>query len=269
MTGPRWTLQGARALVVGGTRGIGRATADELLALGAQVLVVGRDEQGIDNTRAEWARHGALGEAVAADVATAEGRKVLAYAVGTRWSGLDILVNNVGLGLRKPFVEHTDDDLASLVDLNFMATVKVSRDLFSLLRQGTNAAVVNVGSCVRAGDRQADGRQSVLPQLRARAGRGRHRHRRPASRGGGDDRTHQRPVSTRNEKRKALVALLQELRGHLQSTADAEEANGPAIIESAGVALRNTPTRRAGVFAANPGRVSGVATVVSGDGAGG
>jgi hypothetical protein len=70
-------------------------------------------------------------------------------------------------------------------------------------------------------------------------------------------------ASTRNEKRKALVALLQELRGHIQSTADAEEANGPSIIESAGVALRKTPTRRARVFAAKPGRVSGVATVVA------
>jgi hypothetical protein len=61
-------------------------------------------------------------------------------------------------------------------------------------------------------------------------------------------------ASTRNEKRKALVALLQELRSHIQSTADAEEANGPAIIESAGVALRKTATRRARVFAAKPGR---------------
>jgi hypothetical protein len=70
-------------------------------------------------------------------------------------------------------------------------------------------------------------------------------------------------ASTRNEKRKTLVALLQALRGHIQSTADAQEANSQAIIESAGVALRKTPTRRARVFAAKPGRVSGVATVVA------
>jgi hypothetical protein len=70
-------------------------------------------------------------------------------------------------------------------------------------------------------------------------------------------------VSTRNEKRKALIALLQELRAHIQSTADADESNGPSIIESAGVALRKTPTRRARVFAAKPGLISGVATVVA------
>ncbi len=70
-------------------------------------------------------------------------------------------------------------------------------------------------------------------------------------------------VSVRNEKRKALVMLLQQLRGYIQSIADADEANGPAIIESAGVALRKKATRPARVFAAKPGRTSGVATVLA------
>jgi hypothetical protein len=70
-------------------------------------------------------------------------------------------------------------------------------------------------------------------------------------------------AAARNEKRKALVALLESLRAHIQSTADADEPNGPALIESAGVAVRKAPTRRARVFAAKPGRISGVATVVA------
>ena len=61
-------------------------------------------------------------------------------------------------------------------------------------------------------------------------------------------------VATRNDKRAALVALLQQLRGYIQATADADAANGAAIIESAGVAVRKTPTRHARVFAAKPGR---------------
>ena len=69
--------------------------------------------------------------------------------------------------------------------------------------------------------------------------------------------------AARNDKRKGVVALLQQLRGYIQTIADVDEANGPAIIESAGVAVRKTATRRARVFAAKPGRVSGVATVVA------
>jgi hypothetical protein len=70
-------------------------------------------------------------------------------------------------------------------------------------------------------------------------------------------------VAARNDKRKALVAILQQLRSYIQSVADADEGNGPAIIESAGVAVRKRVTRKARVFAAKPGRISGAATVLA------
>jgi hypothetical protein len=68
-------------------------------------------------------------------------------------------------------------------------------------------------------------------------------------------------AAARNDKRKALVAVLQQLRSYIQSVADANEGNGPAIIESAGVAVRKQATRKPRVFAAKPGRTSGVANV--------
>lgn len=70
-------------------------------------------------------------------------------------------------------------------------------------------------------------------------------------------------VATRNEKRTALVAVLQQLRAYIQSVADANPANAASIIESAGVAQRKTTTHAARVFAAKPGTVSGVAKVVA------
>jgi hypothetical protein len=70
-------------------------------------------------------------------------------------------------------------------------------------------------------------------------------------------------IATRNEKRTALVSLLQQTRAHIQATADADTSNAASIIESAGVAVRKTPTRRARAFVAKPGPVSGAATVVA------
>jgi hypothetical protein len=70
-------------------------------------------------------------------------------------------------------------------------------------------------------------------------------------------------AAARNEKRKALVALLEQVRAYIQLTADAGEGNGPSIIESAGVAVRKTATRHARIFAAKPGRISGVAMIVA------
>ena len=70
-------------------------------------------------------------------------------------------------------------------------------------------------------------------------------------------------AAARNAKRTAMVALLQQLRAYIQTTADANAPNAAAIIQSAGVEVRKTPTRTARVFAAKQGTDSGVATVVA------
>jgi hypothetical protein len=70
-------------------------------------------------------------------------------------------------------------------------------------------------------------------------------------------------VATRNDKRAALIVLLKQLRGYIQTVADASTEDGAAVIESAGVAVRKTPTHRARVFAAKLGAVSGTAKVIA------
>jgi hypothetical protein len=70
-------------------------------------------------------------------------------------------------------------------------------------------------------------------------------------------------ATTRNDKRAALLLLLHELRGYIEVTANASADQGAAIIESAGVAVRKTPTRRARAFVAKLGPVSGTAKVVA------
>jgi hypothetical protein len=70
-------------------------------------------------------------------------------------------------------------------------------------------------------------------------------------------------VVARNEKRTALVGVLQQLRAHIQAIADADPTNAASIIESTGVAVRKTPTRHARAFTVKAGPVSGVAKVVA------
>lgn len=141
-----WTLQGKRAVVTGGTKGIGRATAETFLDLGASVLVVAREPGAVEAARREWKDSGRDGEAIVGDVTTGEGRAALVREATTRWGAVDIVVNNVGSGLRKPFVEYTDADVDMLVSRNFTSAVGVSRALFELLTRGADSAVVNVGS---------------------------------------------------------------------------------------------------------------------------
>jgi hypothetical protein len=70
-------------------------------------------------------------------------------------------------------------------------------------------------------------------------------------------------VATRNEKRIALVQLLQQLRTGIQTVADANPESAPSIIQSAGIAVRKTPVRAKRAFAAKPGNVSGTVKVVT------
>jgi len=70
-------------------------------------------------------------------------------------------------------------------------------------------------------------------------------------------------VTTRNEKKAALVALLRQLRGNVQAAADASPDNGGTIIESAGIALRKAQARPSRVFAATPSGLTGSVKLVA------
>jgi hypothetical protein len=70
-------------------------------------------------------------------------------------------------------------------------------------------------------------------------------------------------VTTRNEKRTTLVALLLQLKAYVQAVADANVENGASIIQSAGLGVRKTTARKPRVFDALPGAVSGTVTLVA------
>src|SRR5690242_7737070 len=124
----RWTLADARALVTGGTRGIGLAVVLELLELGAEVLTPARTLDTLD-PRLIAARDGGRLRLVAADLATPDGRASLVDAIPADWTTLDILVNNVGTNVRKPSLAITEAEYRRVVDTNMTAAWDLSRTL--------------------------------------------------------------------------------------------------------------------------------------------
>jgi Tropinone reductase 1 len=133
-----WRLDGRTALVTGGTRGIGRAIAEELVGLGARVLLVARNPAGVDEAVA------ALGiEAIAADVTSAADRaRIVAFVDGP----LHVLVHNAGGNVRSPLVGYDDATIERMITLNLTAPILLSRDLHPRLRAATDASVIHVGS---------------------------------------------------------------------------------------------------------------------------
>ena len=135
-----WQLRDKLALVTGGTRGIGLAIAEQLLELGARVIVVARDRAGVDAT---VERLGVSG--VAADVTTPDGRAAIVAAVREH-AALHVLVHNAGTNVRAPLVAYDDATIERLLALNLMAPLLLSRDLHPLLRAAHGASVIHVGS---------------------------------------------------------------------------------------------------------------------------
>jgi NAD(P)-dependent dehydrogenase (short-subunit alcohol dehydrogenase family) len=120
-------LKGKRALVTGGTLGIGKAIARELLAAGASVIVSGRSQERIAKAISDFAGKSSV-SGVACDLATASGATDLARYVAQS-GGIDILVNNVGTFETKPFFELADSDWQSMFDINVMSGVRLTRAL--------------------------------------------------------------------------------------------------------------------------------------------
>ena len=137
-------LNGKRALVTGSTSGIGFATARELAAEGAHVILNGRDPARLGSAvaRIQAELPGAVVRGVAADLSTAAGCQQLLDAAGE----LDILVNNLGIFEPKPFESIGDDDWLRFFEVNVMSGVRLSRHHLPLMKARNWGRIVFISS---------------------------------------------------------------------------------------------------------------------------
>ena len=149
----RWRLDGQLALVTGGSAGIGRAIARELLGFGATVLVVARDAAGLENARDELADEVAASggdpdiRGFVADVADDEQRReILDWVADQGEGGLNILVNNAGGNLTRPATEYGEDEWREIFEVNLFSAFELCRLAHPLLTRHAASSIVNVGS---------------------------------------------------------------------------------------------------------------------------
>jgi len=139
-------LGGRRAVVTGGGRGIGRATALRLAALGADVAVVARTRSEVEHSAAEVRARGVRGHAVCADLTTfAACRGALAEAERAL-GGLEVLVNNVGWTLTGAFLDEDEAYWRRVVDANLWSTVFCTRVALEWMTAHGGGTIVNVAS---------------------------------------------------------------------------------------------------------------------------
>ena len=134
------TLSGKTALVTGASRGMGRASALALAAAGAQVLVhYGRGAKEADGVVAEIRKAGGRADAIATDLAAADGPHKLAEQarsiIGAR---LDILVANAGISKSATIEDTTVDDFDKLFAVNVRAPFFLVQQLLPILSKGSS-----------------------------------------------------------------------------------------------------------------------------------
>lgn len=146
-----WTLHGKKALITGGTKGIGLATTQEFLALGAEVLVIARDTSGLK----EKIKNTSHLSTLEGDITDSSFRAATIQKISDSWGRLDVLVNNVGTNVRKKFIEYSEQEYRQLFEINLFSLTEITRLAFPLLKKAGNASVINVASVAGSTDVQS------------------------------------------------------------------------------------------------------------------
>lgn len=140
-------LDGKRALVTGATSGLGRAFAGMLGRAGASVALAGRRIEPGRAIAAELAAGGVRAHAIAMDVTDRASVDAGVAAAADALGGLDVLVNNAGVALTKPFLDLDDADWDGVLDVNLDGAFRVARAAARIMRDGgRGGSIVNIAS---------------------------------------------------------------------------------------------------------------------------
>jgi tropinone reductase I len=143
--GERWSLEGKKALVTGGTRGIGRAIVREFASLGCEVFFVSRGP-GETGKIAGESGAGDIVTSMQADISSSTDRQKILEAVSGKWPHLDILVNNAGMNIRKPTTEYTEEEYHMIMDTNLHGMWELCRLFHPLLSGSPQGNIINISS---------------------------------------------------------------------------------------------------------------------------
>jgi short-subunit dehydrogenase len=144
--GQRRSIAGSRMVITGASQGIGRALAEEAARGGARVLAAARSDELLRELADRVRAAGGALETVHADVTSAEDRQRMVEAAREHLGGVDVLVNNAGIGATGHFAEVSPERLRKIMEVNFFGLTETTRVFLPLLRQGNRPAILNISS---------------------------------------------------------------------------------------------------------------------------
>lgn len=140
-------LSGKVAVVTGGTRGIGRSVAERLLGEGASVAICGRSRESVEEAVSrmrQTAGDRIAGEA--ADVSRFENVSNFFRSVDARFGGVDILINNAGVGIFRKLAELSPEEWHRVIDLNLNGPYYCSYEAMRRFKARGGGYIINISS---------------------------------------------------------------------------------------------------------------------------
>jgi 2-deoxy-D-gluconate 3-dehydrogenase len=146
MTSGPFDLKGRVAIVTGGNGGIGLGITRGLADAGADIAVVGRNEDKSNIAAADLRARGVKAIAVTTDVTDQTAVAEMAARVARDLGRIDILVNNAGINIRKPPHILELDEWSSVIDTNLTSAFLCSKAVHPVMKAGGRGKIINIGS---------------------------------------------------------------------------------------------------------------------------
>lgn len=135
---------GKIAIVTGGGSGIGFAIAEKFVANNIKTIIVGRDQQKLNDAKNKL---GELSNTIQCDLNDLTSIPNLVNNIIQQHGQIDILVNNAGINMKKEFIEVTDEDFQKILLTNVTAIFSISREVVKhMLEKNSKGSIINISS---------------------------------------------------------------------------------------------------------------------------
>ncbi|MEM1441318.1 MAG: glucose 1-dehydrogenase [Verrucomicrobiota bacterium] len=149
-------LTGKKALITGGSRGLGKAMAQGFVESGAEVMICSRSEEEVrSSSEAIMAEVGGKVIPVVADMSNRESSDALATRALEEFGTVDILVNNAGINTPEPIDAITDDTWDRQIEVNLTSIMRLTRALVPKMKEQKWGRVIHISSVLGVGSKPA------------------------------------------------------------------------------------------------------------------
>ena len=135
-------------LVTGASRGLGKVIAQDFVAQGAKVVLVGRDMRTLEDVEDDIVSRGGDAMSVQADISNAAAVQALAMEVGLRYGRVDILINNAAVAYLKPLVQVTQGEWEEMIGVNLHGMFAVTQTFLPGMIERKSGVIVNVSAAI-------------------------------------------------------------------------------------------------------------------------